>query len=59
MQQIIVTRELKALANQRRLTIIKELNRGGPLSVSEIARRLKLSVRSTSKHVQKLAHTDL
>lgn len=41
----------KALGNERRLTILKILSRRRFLSVSQIASDLKLSVRSTSKHL--------
>lgn len=41
----------KALGNERRLKIIKILSRRRFLSVSQIADDLRLSVRSTSKHL--------
>lgn len=41
----------KALGNERRLTILKILSRRQFLSVGQIADGLKLSVRSTSKHL--------
>lgn len=41
----------KALGNERRLTILKILSRRRFLSVNQIADGLRLSVRSTSKHL--------
>lgn len=54
-----LTRSLKALANERRLHIITVLMKRPSSSVHEIARAIRLSVRSTSKHLQVLAHADL
>ncbi|HUZ92698.1 MAG TPA: metalloregulator ArsR/SmtB family transcription factor [Candidatus Paceibacterota bacterium] len=45
---------LKALANRRRLAILKYLARVGERSVTEIAREIRLSVRSTSRHLRVL-----
>ena len=42
---------LKALANERRLKIIKILKRSSELSVGEIAEEIGLSFRSTSRHL--------
>ena len=42
---------LKALANQRRLRIIKYLKIKRSATVSAIAEHLKLSFKSTSKHL--------
>jgi DNA-binding transcriptional ArsR family regulator len=42
---------LKALANQRRLRIIKYLKSKNTATVSVIAEHLKLSFKSTSKHL--------
>ena len=49
---------LKALANRRRLTIVDML-RTRSRSVSEIASGLRLSIRSTSRHLQVLARADI
>lgn len=46
---------MKALANHRRLTILKYLKVGGRATVSDIAHEIKLSFKSTSKHLQLLA----
>jgi len=45
------TRIFKALANERRLRILKILSTAGQLPVNEISNRLNLSVKSTSKHL--------
>ncbi|MFH1867156.1 MAG: metalloregulator ArsR/SmtB family transcription factor [Patescibacteria group bacterium] len=50
---------LKALANRRRLAIIKHLKTHQPASVGEIAATIKLSFRSTSKHLAVLASADI
>jgi DNA-binding transcriptional ArsR family regulator len=44
-------KQLKALANRRRLEIIKYLKRVGRATVTDIAREIKLSFRSTSRHL--------
>ncbi len=54
-----LTRCFKALANERRLQILRELLLSEPLTVNGIAQRIKLSLKSTSKHLQKLADADL
>ncbi|MCD6134680.1 MAG: winged helix-turn-helix transcriptional regulator [Candidatus Omnitrophica bacterium] len=48
------TAVLKAAANVRRLEIICLLLRNKELSVSDIADKVRLSLKSTSKHLQKL-----
>lgn len=54
-----LTRCLKAVANERRVRIVQELLRVPGLTVGQIARLLKLSYPSTSRHVQKLAACDI
>lgn len=54
-----LTKCLKALANERRLLILRELARREPLTINTIAKRIALSLKSTSKHVQKLVDCDL
>jgi len=49
-----LTRDLRALANKRRLTILKYLKRTGEASVSDIASEIKLSFKSTSRHLSVL-----
>lgn len=49
----------KALANKRRLEILKYLNGRKMASVGDIAEHLKLSLPSTSKHLNILYSADL
>ena len=44
-------RTIKALANLRRLKIVKFLAKNGNVSVSEIASEIRLSFKATSKHL--------
>lgn len=44
----------KALGNQRRLKILQILGKPQVLSVGDIAQKLDLSVKSTSRHLLKL-----
>lgn len=53
-----LTKFLKALANERRLEILQELMATEPLTVNAIAKRIGLSLKSTSKHLQKLTDCD-
>jgi len=48
-----LTRVLKALANERRLKIICLLKKE-EITVSELSEELKVSIKSVSKHLQKL-----
>lgn len=50
---------LKAVANKRRLAILKYLKRKREASVFEIARMIPLSFRATSKHLRILATLDI
>lgn len=50
---------LKALANRRRLAIVKYLKQNREASVGEIAGAIKLSFRATSKHLGILAAADI
>jgi len=50
---------LKALANPRRLAILKMLSERKESSVTKIARRINLSVRSTSKHLLLLRRAEV
>ena len=52
-------RLLKAVANQRRLAIIRLLKNKNELTVSEISSAIKLSFRSTSKHLAVLLAMDI
>ena len=51
MEHKILERELKALANKRRLAILKFLKKNKEASVGEISRAIKLSFKSTSRHL--------
>lgn len=46
-----ITRLLKALANERRLRILKVLFEKKTLTVGEISEKINLSFRSTSRHL--------
>ena len=50
---------LKALANRRRIKIIKYLADRSKASVTELSGFLKLSFKSTSKHMAVLKNADL
>lgn len=50
---------LKALANEKRLEILKLLEKSPGLSLVEIAEKINLHFKSTSKHLQRLAEADL
>lgn len=52
-------RVLKALANRRRLAILRFLKKSGESNVTEIAEEIKLSVKSTSRHLSVLFAADL
>jgi DNA-binding transcriptional ArsR family regulator len=52
-------RQLKALANRRRLMILKLLKTRHEASVGEIAAGINLSFRSTSKHLTVLISSDI
>lgn len=49
----------KAFANRRRLAILKLLCVNPELTVSEIAKHIKLSFKATSKHLNILSHADI
>lgn len=50
---------LKGLANRRRLAIIKLLVKNKELTVTEIAERINLSFKATSRHLSILRHLDI
>ncbi len=54
-----IERQLKALANKRRLLILKFLRTVKRASVSEIAHEIKLSHKATSKHLTILTVADV
>ncbi len=53
-----LNRILKALANKRRLQILRYLKRGRS-SVTDIAAEIKLSFKATSRHLSILAHANI
>ena len=52
-------KQLKALANRRRLAILKYLKSHREAAVSEIADAIHLSFKSTSRHLNTLATLDI
>ncbi len=50
---------LKALANHRRLAIVKYLEKSGRSSVGDISDHIKLSFKATSKHLGILRNVDI
>lgn len=52
-------KSLKAVANRRRLAILKYLKTQGRAPVAEIAAEIDLSFKATSKHLGVLAATDI
>ncbi len=52
-------KQLKVLANRRRLAILKYLKRNREANVSEIAGAIHLSFKSTSRHLNTLAALDI
>ncbi|MBI3627466.1 MAG: helix-turn-helix transcriptional regulator [Candidatus Sungbacteria bacterium] len=52
-------RVLKALANRRRLSIVKYLKKEKEASVSEIAGKIGISLKATSKHLGILSAADI
>lgn len=51
-------KQYKALANGRRLAIIKYLKNRNKARVGDIAKEIKLRIKSTSKHLRVLAAAD-
>ena len=52
-------KQLKALANRRRLAIVKFLKKSSKASVGDIAKEIKLSFKSTSRHLAILLAADI
>ena len=52
-------RLLKALANRRRLAILKYLKENGEASVGDIAGAIRVSFQATSKHLSRLSALDI
>ena len=54
-----IEKVMKALANRRRLAILKYLNKFGKARVGDISREIRLSFKATSKHLGVLKIADL
>lgn len=52
-------KSLKALANKRRLAIVKYLKSRNGASVSKIAAEIKISIKATSKHLAVLSNANI
>lgn len=52
-------KQYKALANRRRLAILKYLKNHSKASVGDIAAEIKLRIKATSKHLRILAACDM
>lgn len=52
-------RPLKALANKRRLAMMRYIKKRGEASVGEIADAVRLSFKATSKHLSLLVAADI
>lgn len=52
-------KSLKALANRRRLAILKYLKKEGEANVADIAHKIDLSFKATSKHLGILVARDI
>ncbi|MEK7567519.1 MAG: metalloregulator ArsR/SmtB family transcription factor [Patescibacteria group bacterium] len=59
MKEKDLERLLKAIANKRRLNILRFLKKKKEASVGDIAEEIKLSFRATSKHLKILDSVDL
>lgn len=54
-----LTKSLKAVANERRVRILRMLSKEGEMSVSQISQRINLSFKSTSRHLLRLEDVGL
>jgi len=59
MKEREIERVLKALANRRRLAIVKFLKKRGEKMVGDISEEIKLSFKATSKHLGLLYAADI
>jgi DNA-binding transcriptional ArsR family regulator len=57
--QNIMEKTLKALANRRRLAIIKYLKNEGEAAVGDISRAINLSFKATARHLATLFAADI
>jgi len=56
---VLLEKELKILANRRRLLILKFLEKEKEATVGNVALHIKLSFKSTSKHLALLRAVDM
>ena len=54
-----LTKSLKAVANERRVSILKMLFKEGEMNVSQSSQRINLSFKSTSRHLLRLEDVGL
>ena len=59
MSSKMITKILKALANEKRIKILKLLLFGAEMDVTEISEELKMPFRTVSRHLEKLRSADL
>ena len=59
MKEKELERVLKALANKRRLAIISFLRKKKEANVSDVAESIRLSIKSTSRHLTVLSGADI
>lgn len=59
MKEKELERIFKALANRRRLSILKYLKKNKDAPVGEISEHIRLSMKATSKHLSVLAAADI
>lgn len=59
MKDVELERIFKALANRRRVAIVRYLKKHKEASVGELSEAIKLSFPSTSKHLAVLASADI
>ena len=55
----VLEKQLKALANRRRLEILSHLKRHSKSPVGQVAKEIKLSFKATSKHLGILKAADI
>ncbi|OGI65498.1 hypothetical protein A3A95_03170 [Candidatus Nomurabacteria bacterium RIFCSPLOWO2_01_FULL_39_18] len=55
----VIEKTLKALANKRRIAILRFIKKSGQASVGDVANTIKLSFKATSKHLMILANADI
>ena len=59
MKENELEKTLKALANRRRILILRALKNTKELTVGDIAEKIKLSFKATSKHLSILSAADI